>query len=220
MKKIACFKKIQKSYDKPILSIDELSLISGECLIITGKNGSGKSTLLKIMAGLINADKGDVYYQNNIFPAKKRHLLTADSIYLASKPHLFDCSVEHNIAYPLYLKKINKTQDNIEEALDWANLTHLRKKFPNNLSSGEIQRVAIARAKIINPKVWLLDEPTENLDKDIKQKFYQLLNQLLNEGRSLVIVTHSKEIIDNIGCKILQLNQQKLTVCTPLLINK
>lgn len=108
MKKIADFKNIQKAYDKPILSIDELPLISGECLIITGKNGCGKSTLLKIMAGVISADAGDIYYQNHISPAKKRHLLTTESIYLASKAHLFDCSVEHNISYPLYLKKIKK----------------------------------------------------------------------------------------------------------------
>lgn len=83
----------------------------------------------------------------------------------------------------------------------------MKNQHPHNLSSGEIQRVAIARAKIINPKIWLLDEPTENLDKDIKQKFYQLLNQLLEEGHSLVIATHSEEIADNIPCKILQLNQ-------------
>jgi tungstate transport system ATP-binding protein len=138
------------------------------------------------MAGIMSADMGEIYYQNSIFPAKKRHLLTADSIYLASKAYLFDCSVERNITYPLHFKKSKKHQNSVEEVLRWANLTHLRDKHPDNLSSGEIQRVAIARAKIINPKIWLLDEPTENLDQDIKQKFYQLLRQLLEKGHSIV----------------------------------
>ncbi|CAC9990608.1 hypothetical protein [uncultured Gammaproteobacteria bacterium] len=211
MEEIACFKNIQKSYDKPILSIDELHLMSGECLIIKGKNGSGKSTLLKIMAGVMSADMGEIYYQNSVFPAKKRHLLTADSIYLASKAYLFNCNVERNIIYPLRLKKSKKNQDNIEKALHWANLTHLRDKHPNNLSSGEIQRVAIVRAKIINPRIWLLDEPTENLDQDIKQKFYQLLNQLLEKGHSIVIATHAEEIAHNVTSKTLQLTHQKLS---------
>ncbi|CAC9490691.1 hypothetical protein BPUTSESOX_1888 [uncultured Gammaproteobacteria bacterium] len=211
MEEIACFKNIQKSYDKPILSIDELHLMSGECLIIKGKNGSGKSTLLKIMAGVMSADMGEIYYQNSVFPAKKRHLLTADSIYLASKAYLFNCNIERNIIYPLRLKKSKKNQDNIEKALHWANLTHLRGKHPNNLSSGEIQRVAIVRAKIINPRIWLLDEPTENLDQDIKQKFYQLLNQLLEKGHSIVIATHAEEIAHNVTNKTLQLTHQKLS---------
>lgn len=211
MEEIVCFKNIQKSYDKPILSIDELHLMSGECLIIKGKNGSGKSTLLKIMAGVMSADMGEIYYQNSVFPAKKRHLLTADSIYLASKAYLFNCNVERNIIYPLRLKKSKKNQDNIEKALHWANLTHLRDKHPNNLSSGEIQRVAIVRAKIINPRIWLLDEPTENLDQDIKQKFYQLLNQLLEKGHSIVIATHAEEIAHNVTSKTLQLTHQKLS---------
>jgi tungstate transport system ATP-binding protein len=73
------------------------------------------------------------------------------------------CRVERNITYPLHFKKSKKHQNSVEEVLRWANLTHLRDKHPDNLSSGEIQRVAIARAKIINPKIWLLDEPTENL---------------------------------------------------------
>ncbi|CAB9540272.1 hypothetical protein [uncultured Gammaproteobacteria bacterium] len=212
MEEIACFKNIQKSYDKPILSIDKLHLMSGECLIIKGKNGSGKSTLLKIMAGIMSADMGEIYYQNSIFPAKKRHLLTADSIYLASKAYLFDCSVERNITYPLHFKKSKKHQNSIEEVLRWANLTHLRDKHPDNLSSGEIQRVAIARAKIINPKIWLLDEPTENLDQDIKQKFYQLLRQLLEKGHSIVITTHTEEIAHNVISKTLQLADQKLSL--------
>lgn len=211
MEEIVCFKNIQKSYDKPILSVDELHLMSGECLIIKGKNGSGKSTLLKIMAGVMSADMGEIYYQNSVFPAKKRHLLTADSIYLASKAYLFNCNVERNIIYPLRLKKSKKNQDNIEKALHWANLTHLRDKHPNNLSSGEIQRVAIVRAKIINPRIWLLDEPTENLDQDIKQKFYQLLNQLLEKGHSIVIATHAEEIAHNVTSKTLQLTHQKLS---------
>lgn len=217
---IACFRNIQKSYDKPILSIDELRVIKGECLIIKGKNGSGKSTLLKIMAGIMSADAGEIYYQNSVFPAKKRHLLTADSIYLASKAYLFDCNVENNITFPLHLKKNNQNQDSIEEVLHWANITHLRKEHLNNLSSGEIQRIAIARAKIINPKIWLLDEPTENLDNDIKQKFYQLLNQLLEQGRSIIITTHVDEIARNVVNKTLQLIHQKLTPCTSLPINK
>jgi tungstate transport system ATP-binding protein len=105
----------------------------------------------------------------------------------------------------LHFKKSKKHQNSVEEVLRWANLTHLRDKHPDNLSSGEIQRVAIARAKIINPKIWLLDEPTENLDQDIKQKFYQLLRQLLEKGHSIVITTHTEEIAHNVISKTLQL---------------
>lgn len=206
MKKLLfCLTNLEKSYETKVLAIKKLDIFAGECLCITGKNGSGKSTLLKIIAGLVSADVGNISYKNQTFPAQKRHLLAKHSTYLSSTAYLFDCNVENNIGYPLFIKKISNYQDKVAQIIKWGNLTKLKKYHPNELSSGQIQMVALARAKIINPKIWLLDEPTENLDNAAKQLFFQLIHQLLLEKRSVIIATHSAEITKNIPSQELQL---------------
>ena len=184
---------ITKSFQQPLLKIKAFEIYQGKCIIITGNNGSGKSTFLKIINGLIDADSGSIVFQQQKFLAKKRHLLAKNSVYLSNEPYLFDCSVEANIHYPLWIKA-KKSPQLVDKALSWAGLSHLRKQHSNNLSSGEKQRLALARAYIINPKIWLLDEPTEHLDNNAKKQLYKLLNKLLSENHSIIIATHSIDI--------------------------
>ena len=204
------FHHIKKSFQNPSLNIERLTINQGECLIITGKNGSGKTTLLKIINGLIDADSGDINFKQKFFPAKKGHKLANHSVYLSSKTYLFNCSVERNLAYPLMIRNQFKIKQKVEQILHWAGLNHLRHRLPTNLSSGEIQKVAIARARIINPPLWLLDEPTENLDADTKQQIIELMLKLLHEQHSIIIVTHAKHLFKQIPHIDLQLKNGEL----------
>lgn len=191
---LVCLENITKSFQQPLLNIEKFEIFCGKCIIITGNNGSGKSTLLKIINGLVDADSGNIRFQQKKFLAKKKHLLAKNSIYLSSKPYFFDCSVENNIRYPLWLNSRKKQPNLIDQALKLSELVHLRKHHSDSLSSGEKQRLALARAYMINPNIWLLDEPTEHLDANAKKQFYQLLNKLLSENHSIIIATHSQDI--------------------------
>lgn len=208
-KLLARLNNIKKSYQYPLLTIKKFDILTGQCTIITGDNGSGKSTFLKIINGLVDADHGNIDFQQQNFLAKKRHSLAKESVYLSNNPYLFDLTVRNNIAYPLLLRGIRHYQNQLDKVLEWANLTHLQNRYPNNLSSGERQRVSIARTYIINPSIWLLDEPTEHLDSESKTQLYQLLNKLLEEKRSLIIATHLPEIGQHIPHQHLQLMEQQ-----------
>lgn len=198
---------ITKSFQQPVLNIKEYEIFKGKCTIITGNNGTGKSTLLKIINGLVDADSGSIAFQKQRFLAKKGHILAKNSVYLSSKPYLFDCDVESNVRYPLWLKGKKNQSNLVDEALKWADLTHVRKQHSTHLSSGEKQRLSLARAYIINADIWLLDEPTEHLDANAKNQLYQLLNKLLCENRSIMIATHLQDIGTQIPHKNLHLEK-------------
>ena len=216
MDKLAALLQVKKAYQKPLLNVDQFSILKGQCTMITGDNGSGKSTLLKIINGLVSADSGYIDYLDKRFAAKERHLLSKNSTYLSSDPYLFDCSVEKNIAYPLWLKQpfLRRTaamQNKIDEILHWGQLDTLKTRHPSRLSSGERQKVALARARMLNPQLWLLDEPTDNLDSSARNQLFSFLHNLLAEGCSIIIVTHHLAYFSHIAHQHWHICQGKLS---------
>jgi ABC-type Fe3+/spermidine/putrescine transport system ATPase subunit len=164
-------KNISKRYENRFLA-DKLSLSvsRGEIVALLGASGAGKSTLLKIVAGLEQADAGQVFFDQldiTQLPPEKRHfaLMFQD---FALFPHL---NVLDNVAFGLIEQKLSKKTAR-EQALAMLarfNLaTHATDKV-TTLSGGEQQRVALARALITQPKVLLLDEPFSALDAGLRQ---------------------------------------------------
>lgn len=211
---LASLRNLKKSYQQPLLAIEKFDILAGKCVIIKGDNGSGKSTFLKIIDGLISADAGHFVYQNQSFLAKKNHPISKHSVYVSSKPYLFDCSVENNVAYPLLLKSFwlpsQKTKQQVADILTWANLNHLKNRHPSSLSTGERQRVALARVRMFNPNIWLLDEPIENLDTEAKNQLRSLLNRLLSEKYAIIIATHNPSAFAKVPHQALVLVNKKL----------
>lgn len=181
----------------------DLEVESGEMVAIMGSSGSGKSTLLNIIGILDEADSGeyllgDVEIKN--LTEKKAAVYRNKFLgFIFQSFNLINYkNALENVALPLYYqglkrkKRQEKAKFHLEKVglLDWAH--HL----PNELSGGQKQRVAIARALAAEPKLLLADEPTGALDTTTSYEIMEFLQQLNDEGKTILIVTHEEDIAE------------------------
>ena len=199
-------KKLHKSYKMGDSSLHvlkgiDLNIKEGEMVAIMGSSGSGKSTLLNIIGILDEHDKGDYTLDGveikNLDEKKAAQYRNKFLGFVFQSFNLitFKNALE-NVALPLYYKGLSR-KDRQEKALfylDKVGLKDWAKHLPNELSGGQKQRVAIARALASQPKVLLADEPTGALDSGTSAEIMQFLQQLNDEGRTLLIVTHETDI--------------------------
>ncbi len=175
-----------------------LEIKDGEFVAIMGPSGCGKSTLLNILGLLDNPSGGSYdFYGNEVanMSERQRASLRKGSIgFVFQSFNLIDeLTVYENVELPLlYLKTpSDERKQKVEAALERMNMMHRRNHFPQQLSGGQQQRVAIARAVVAKPKMILADEPTGNLDSTNGEEVMKLLQELNNEGTTIVMVTHS-----------------------------
>ncbi|TGL64139.1 ABC transporter ATP-binding protein [Leptospira sarikeiensis] len=176
--------------------------IADTFLTLMGPSGSGKSTFLNILAGIDQADSGEVWIGGKNLSALSEQELTEyrrnETGIIFQFFHLLPyLSALENIALPLYICGIGKSKarEIAKEALEKVGLSHRSHHKPDELSGGEQQRVAIARALAKRPSIVLADEPTGNLDTYHAQKILELLLELQEKEKfSLFIVTHDREI--------------------------
>ncbi len=175
----------------------------GEFLAIMGPSGCGKSTLLNILGLLDNPSKGEYYFNDIEISKFKEHQRTdlrkGNIGFVFQSFNLIDeLNVYENVELPLlYLKmKASERKKRINQELERMQISHRRKHFPQQLSGGQQQRVAVARAVVANPKLILADEPTGNLDSANGDEVMKLLEDLNNEGTTIVMVTHSPSYAD------------------------
>ena len=171
----------------------------GEFVAIMGPSGCGKSTLLNIL-GLLDNPTSGTYYLDGIEVSKytesqRTNLRKGVIGFVFQSFNLIEeLNVYENIELPLLYMGIpaNERKRRIEEAMDRMAISHRSKHFPQQLSGGQQQRVAIARALVKNPKLFLADEPTGNLDSKNGKEVMELLTELNKEGTTVVMVTHSQ----------------------------
>lgn len=186
----------------PILNKLSLQLDTGKTLALVGSSGSGKSTLLNIIGGLEPVQSGSVYVFGESLNTASESIrtqlrrTTLGFVYQAFNliPTL---SVTDNVRLPLALAGVQRSiqNDRIDKILDTVGLSHRAEAFPDALSGGEQQRVAIARAVVHEPQLLLADEPTGNLDAKTGQRVMDLLQQLVAEqNTTLLMVTHSQTV--------------------------
>ena len=199
-------KQLHKSYaigdsSLHVLKGIDLSVDQGEMVAIMGSSGSGKSTLLNIIGMLDEADEGDYILDKvrikNLTEKKAAIYRNKFLGFIFQSFNLINYkNALENVALPLYYQGL-KRKERQEKArfylekvglLDWE--THL----PSELSGGQKQRVAIARALASNPKLILADEPTGALDTTTSYDIMAFLQQLNNEGKTILIVTHEEDI--------------------------
>jgi putative ABC transport system ATP-binding protein len=168
---------------------------------IMGPSGSGKSTLVHILSCLDTPTSGEYYLEDKL-------ISTYTDIELAKIRNEFfgfvfqsfsllpRLSALDNVALPLLYTGVNR-QARVKRAEDILTKTGLSDRMyhrPNEMSGGECQRVAIARALINNPKVIFADEPTGNLDSRTGAEIMELFDQLVEEGNTVVMVTHDSNV--------------------------
>lgn len=199
-------KDLHKSYQMGSNSLHVLKGINfevseGEMLAIMGSSGSGKSTLLNILGILDEADKGSYHLDGTLIKnlnekvaAKYRNKFLGfvfQSFNLINYKSALD-----NVALPLYYQgvKRNVRMEKALHYLDKVGLADWASHLPNELSGGQKQRVAIARALASNPKVLLADEPTGALDSTTSYEVMELIQEINDEGKTILIVTHEDDI--------------------------
>ena len=175
-----------------------LEIKEGEFVAIMGPSGCGKSTLLNIVGLLDNPSGGDYnFFGTEVakMTERKRAQLRKGNIgFVFQSFNLIDeLTVFENVELPLiYMDMPTKERKvKVEAVLERMNIMHRRNHFPQQLSGGQQQRVAIARAVVAKPKLILADEPTGNLDSKNGEEVMKLLQQLNEEGTTIIMVTHS-----------------------------
>ncbi|MFQ3368999.1 MAG: putative ABC transport system ATP-binding protein [Flavobacteriaceae bacterium] len=199
-------KNLNKSYKMGDSSLHVLKGIdlyakSGEMVAIMGSSGSGKSTLLNIIGILDEADSGDYILDGveikNLNEKKAANYRNQFLGFVFQSFNLINYkNAMENVALPLYYQGL-KRKERQEKAmfhLEKVGLADWAKHLPSELSGGQKQRVAIARALASEPKLLLADEPTGALDTTTSSEIMQFLQQLNDEGKTILLVTHEEDI--------------------------
>ena len=186
-----------KSYgNAPVLCGIDLDVWGGSITVLIGPSGSGKSTLCRCINGIERVDSGRVVVDGQELPAGGRRLaqIRADLGSVSQAVDLFShLSVLNNVVLgPLAVRRLPRADavSRARDALDRVGLTHKLDSWPVELAGGERQRVAIARALAMQPRALILDEPTSALDLESTTEVLDLIGELSNEGRTMLIVTH------------------------------
>lgn len=215
------FNQISRSFigdEVETVAIDEMNLTinEGEFLSILGPSGCGKSTLLNVLGMLDSIDTGEFSFLENPvdkYSEQQRARLRKQHIgFIFQNFNLIDeLTVEQNIELPLYYHNVAKAERKrlVDAVLKRVDISHRRKHLPAKLSGGQQQRVAIARAIVTNPDLILADEPTGNLDSKNSTQVMALLQQLNQEGATIVMVTHAPEHIIY-GTRVIELLDGKV----------
>ena len=198
--------------DEKVLDGLNLAIRDKEFITLLGPSGCGKTTTLRIIAGFLDADCGEVIFEDktiNGVPSYKRQVNTIFQRY-ALFPHL---NVYENVAFGLRVKKLkeNEIKEIVTEMLHLVNLDGFEKRSISTLSGGQQQRVAIARAIANKPKVLLLDEPLAALDlklrKDMQKELRRIQRQL---GITFVFVTHDQEEALTMSDRVVVMNKGQI----------
>ena len=203
--------KLHKSYKMGDSSLHVLKGINlyvekGEMVAIMGSSGSGKSTLLNIIGILDELDSGEYTLDGiEIKDLTEKKAAQYRNKFLGFVFQSFNLinfkNALENVALPLYYQGLNRKerQEKAMFHLEKVGLANWSTHLPNELSGGQKQRVAIARALAAEPKLLLADEPTGALDSATSQEIMQFLQQLNDEGKTILIVTHEADI--SLMCK-------------------
>lgn len=212
-KPIIELRSLDKSYgNNHILNNFNLTINNGEFLTILGPSGCGKTTVLRLLAGLEEANGGQIILDGEDItnvPSEQRHINTVFQSY-ALFPHM---TIFENVAFGLRMQKVPEAEikPRVFEALRMVQLEEMAERKPAQLSGGQQQRIAIARAVVNRPKVLLLDESLSALDYKLRKQMQNELKALQRQlGITFVFVTHDQEEALTMSDRIILLNKGKI----------
>lgn len=209
--------KLKKYFGKQqAISIDHLAIKDCQTLVFIGPSGGGKSTLLKMIAGLQIPDRGTIAIEDQKIIFQERELLEyrrkIGVVFQSWNlfPHL---TALENIVLPLYrvhgISKEEATETSLKLLKKFELDKHADKK-PYAMSGGQVQRVALIRAIANHPNLLLLDEPTSALDPLMTAEVLELILELKNEKRDLILVTHHLHFAKRIAGRILFISEGRI----------
>lgn len=208
---------VSKSYGSfQILKNINLTIQTGELVALLGPSGSGKTSLLRIVAGLEQADEGQIVFNGQDLTTaliKDRKVGFVFQHYALFQ----NMTVFHNIAYGLnvlprkYRPSKKEIREKVEKLLALVRLAPYGKRYPSQLSGGQRQRVALARALAIEPKILLLDEPFGALDAKVRKELRDWLRQLHESvGITSIFVTHDQEEAFEVADRVVIMHDGKI----------
>ena len=205
-------KNLYKSYEGNFVLNDVSAQFEpGKCNLIIGRSGSGKTVLLKSIAGLIEVDEGEIWYDDQKFShlnATSRQVIRKEMGVLFQAAALFDSlTVEENVLFPLDMFTHQTRGEKLDRAnfcLERVRVTGSNGLYPAEFSGGMKKRVAIARAIALNPRYLLCDEPNSGLDPETGIVIDNLIKELTEEFQMTTIVnSHDMNSVLEIGDKVI-----------------
>jgi cell division transport system ATP-binding protein len=197
------FRHVYKTYAGPTHALKDVNfkVEKGEFIFLTGPSGAGKTTLFRMLSAFDRPTSGQVFVgQNEVsllhaksLPFFRSRIGVVFQDFRLLKTH----TVFENVALPLRVRstKQNQIDRRVEEVLEQVGLGTKRDQLPEILSGGEQQRVAIARAMIHRPGLLIADEPTGNLDPEKSEEIIDLLEDLCDQGTTVIIATHDHNMV-------------------------
>jgi heme exporter protein A len=175
--------------DRHVLRGVSFAANPGQCVLLTGKNGAGKTTLLRAIAGLLDPEEGQVSWRGA--PARKtRDEFHGELAYLGHEPPLKgDLSARENLRFSIGIRR-DVTREEIDAALARTGATDFADRSTRMLSAGQRRRVALAGVLLSGAVLWLLDEPTTNLDADGQRLVASLIEEQIARGGIVVAAVH------------------------------
>ena len=211
------FKNVTKSFGS-VAAIKDVSfkVDEGEFVFITGPSGAGKTTLLRLILRELMPEEGKIILDEiDITKLRKKDVpklrQNIGTIFQDFKV-LPERTVRENVEVALAVIKLpsEEWQSRTEHVLKLVGLLERADLFPSQLSGGELQRVSMARALVVNPKLILADEPTGNLDWETADKIMELFEKINKEGKTIIMATHHKIIIDKMGKRVIDLKDGEM----------
>lgn len=211
------FKGVGKSFGS-ITALKDISfeIDKGEFVFITGPSGSGKTTLLRLILREMLPTSGDIVVdgtdvvklKENDLPKYRQKIGTVFQDYKV----IPERTVSENVEVALAVLGVSQSEwkARVDGVLKLVGLEARAGLFPSQLSGGELQRVSMARALVVNPKLILADEPTGNLDWETSETIIDLFEKINKEGKTIIMATHNKMIVDKMKKRIIRLKEGKL----------
>lgn len=209
---------VSKKFGTGVFAISDItfSIEKGEFVFLIGPTGSGKTTIFRLIIREMIPTEGRVVVNDwdlGKLPNRKvSDLRKKIGVVFQDLKLLADRTILENTILPLEVSGV-KSREAIrraEETLSQVGILEHKDKFPIQLSGGELQRAAIARALILSPDILLADEPTGNLDEATSWEIVKLLSDINEKGTTVIMATHSAEIIKKLNKRIVELDKGKI----------
>ncbi len=212
------FDDVYKSYSNGTNALNGVSFTikDGEFAFIIGPSGAGKSTVIKLLmheevpsGGIVKVGDFDIKKMR----ASKVPMLRRSMGVVFQDFRLIDnMTVFDNVAFAM--RAIGSSQRTIRRRVPYVlgvvGLGHKAKNYPNELSGGEQQRVALARALVNNPHLIIADEPTGNVDPEMAREIMELLNQINQNGTTVIVVTHDNTLVNEFNKRVIHIEKGRV----------